>query len=632
MTQIQDENILVWLPSPMGDAILCTPALRAIREHFKTSRIYFFAKPVVYEILSPSDFNDVWLLQQTNNPFSIAKMLKSYNFGQAILFKNSFGSAIAAFLAGIPVRIGYAREGRSILLTEKLYPPKSGTGRYKPISMIDYYLAISSWLGADAENRKPQLSVDAKDGENLLVKLPQLAKVQGPLIVMVPGGAFGPSKCWPSKKFAETADRLVERYNATVVVSVSPAEAEKKIAKQICDLSEHSLINLAETSLTIGELKSLFSKAALVICNDTGPRHIAIAMQRKIITLFGPNDPAWTETGCENEIKIVGNAPCAPCAEPVCRENEHLCMDDISVETVCEAAAELLANKPKHKPTQEFVEIAPSFFVDADFSGDLQKAGLTSFDAVFSFDKGKNLTKDNLAGFRSRVEFAINQQGTTAFLKRYNKPPILAQIRNWLCHGQRESFACFEFEPVSRLNAIGVNTSKVIACGSDCGGVFEKRSFIITEKIANAESLGRKLPDCVKAPATVEQLKLKRYFIKKLAGFAGKFHKSGHRHRDLYFSHIFYDDSDKFYLIDLARVFRPTVSAERFRVKDIAQMYYSAPVNFFSRTDRLRFYFEYAGINKLRGQDREFVKKVIKKAKRMARHDVKHFREVPFEN
>ncbi|MBA7481000.1 hypothetical protein ES707_16468 [subsurface metagenome] len=108
----------------MGDAVLCTPALRAIRKHFKTCKISFFANPAVRCVLSPCSFNDKWLEQRNENPFALAKKLKEHKFKYAILFKNSFASALAVYLAGIPSRIGYAREGRGLLLTDKLYPPK----------------------------------------------------------------------------------------------------------------------------------------------------------------------------------------------------------------------------------------------------------------------------------------------------------------------------------------------------------------------------------------------------------------------------------------------------------------------------------------------------------------------------
>jgi heptosyltransferase-2 len=358
-------EILVWLPSPLGDAVLCTPALRAIRQHFKDSRITIFANPVVCEVLSSSNFIDRCLEQSTNNPLAIAKMLKAHKFTHAILFKNSFGSALAVFLAGISSRIGYARDGRGLLLTDKLYPLKLPDGKFKPVSMIDYYLSIASRLGADTADKNLELFVDRQDQENLKAKLPQVIKSEVPVIIIVPGAAGGPSKCWPSERFAQTADWFITNYNATVVISVAPNPAERQIAQEICDLSrlsqraqrsrlEHKLINLADSPISLGELKALIACADLVISNDTGPRHIAIALRRKIISLLGPNNPAWTDFGYKNEIRIIGDVPCAPCEKPVCKQSEHLCMQAITVEMVCDAAKKLLGNS--HREQRQICE------------------------------------------------------------------------------------------------------------------------------------------------------------------------------------------------------------------------------------------------------------------------------------
>ncbi|HUT30956.1 MAG TPA: lipopolysaccharide heptosyltransferase II [Sedimentisphaerales bacterium] len=342
-------NILVWLPSPMGDAVLSTPALRAIRRRFQSSHITFLAERIVREVLSPSAFTDSWLELPKGRPLTIARILRPGRFTHALLFKNSFASALAVFLAGIPSRIGYAREGRSIFLTERLHPPRLPRGRFKPASMIDYYLAIASSLGCDTTVRTLQLRIDPDSREKLLSRLPDIVKHDAPLVVMVPGGAFGPSKYWPAPNFAETADRLISTYNAAVVVSAAANPAEQRIAGEICRLSRHQLINLAETPVSLGELKALFSHADLVISNDTGPRHIAIALGRKVITLFGPNDPVWTDSGYDREIQLIGRAPCAPCARPKCRKAEHLCMQAITVEMVCDAADKLL-NESQDNP------------------------------------------------------------------------------------------------------------------------------------------------------------------------------------------------------------------------------------------------------------------------------------------
>jgi len=646
--QDAENEILVWLPSPMGDAVLCTPALRAIRNRFNSSRITFLAKAVVRQVLEPCDFNDVWLELDDSTFFGIAAKLKAGKFTHAILFKNSFASALATALARIPSRIGYARGGRSFLLTDKLYPPKLANRKFQPRSMLDYYLDIASSLGAETTDRRLELHIEPKDTENFKTMLPEVADSEGTIVVLVPGGAFGPSKCWPAGNFAETAARLITEHNATVVICAAPNRLEEQIAAEICASTtssleakqsnlNHKLINLARKPLNLGELKPLFRAADLVITNDTGPRHIAIALGRKVVTLFGPNDPAWTQTDYENEIQIIGNVPCAPCTKPKCPKSEHLCMQSITVETVWRAAEELLQGRRSRADIftrPEFEETSESFFVAPAYKAALAGTGLTSVDSVFSFDKAKNLTKSNLASFRSRLQFEIDSPDSTSpiivFLKRYDNPPILFQLKNWLAHKSRKTCAACEFEPTNELPAAGINTPRAISYGEQWGAFFEKKSFIITKKIPDAEALERKLPHCFDAPGTSENLKLRRNFIAKLGAFVKRFHATDYRHRDLYFSHIFYSGSGVFHLIDLARAFKPAVLDRRFLVKDIAQVYYSAPGKYFSRSDRLRFYFAYTGRDKLTAKDKAFIRKVIDKTKWMARHDRKHGRPVPF--
>ena len=645
---MQNTNILVWLPSPMGDAVLSTPALRAIREYFNSSKITFYANAIVRQVLSPCGYNDSWIEHKNNNPFAIAKELKKHQFTHAILFKNSFASALSVYLARIPLRIGYVRENRGFLLTEKLYPEKLQNSKFKPLSMVDYYLEIASQLGARTNDKSLELSVDAPVKETLRTKLPELFHSDDPIVILVPGGAFGPSKCWPSDRFAKIADRLIADYKATVVVSVATNPEEQQIAKDICRSSRYStqsksndsnshLISLAEKPVGLSELKALFSMADLVITNDTGPRHIAVALGRRIVTLFGPNNPVWTDTHYENEIQIIGNVYCAPCHNPKCTKNKHFCMESISIETVYRAAKQLLENKnqkAKIYTRQEFIETSESFFIDPVYKSALNALGLNSIDAVFSFDKAKNLNKKNLARFRSRLQFDVTLQETsspvTLFLKRYDHPPIRDQLKNWLVSHERKSCSFIEFEAAQQLTETGINTPKTVAHGTQWGTIFEKRSFIITEKIPDAEALERKLPDYFYKPDTVENLKQRREFITQLAKFIKKFHETNFRHRDLYLSHIFCSDNGNFYLIDLARAFQPLIFSRRFQTKDIAQIYYSSPGKYFSRTDRMRFYINYNGRQKLTKTDKDFIRKVIKKVKQMAQHDKRHGRDAPF--
>lgn len=281
---------------------------------------------------------------------------------------------------------------------------------------------------------------------------------------------------------------------------------------------------------------------------------------------------------------------------------------------------------------QRFIETSQSFFVDSGYVKAFEKFGLTSFDALFSFNSGKDPGGSSLPEYRSRLEFKISDPEKTLFLKRYNHPDALTQIKNWFWHNSRKSTMAFDLDPTEDLAKAGIKTPKTVSYGEQWGVFLEKRSFIITEELPNAESLEQKLPDCFNDLSKTESLIQQRKFIKRLGQFAKKFHDTDYRHRDFYLAHIFYSDNGTFYLIDLQRAFKPRILAERFRVKDIAQLYFSAPGSAFSKTDRFRFYKSYAGKRFLDRRDKVFIRKVVKKVKWIARREIKHGRLVPFTN
>jgi heptosyltransferase-2 len=339
---VNREKILAWLPSPVGDAVLCTPALRGLCKRFEDRQLYFLAGKTVRQLLSPNNFGNEWVDTRGACLASLVYRLRGHGFSRAVLFKNSFGSALTTFLAGVPERTGYARDGRSLLLTQRIPPPKSSDGRFKPVSMIDYYLTIAAKLGCATPDRLTELLVGEQDKASMSAKLSGVLSRPSPLVVLVPGGALGPSKRWSAERFAATADWLIEKYDATVVLCVAPNRMEVEIAGQICGLAQREVHSLAETPLAMGELKALLAESDLVITNDTGPRHIAIAFGKKVITLFGPNNPEWTRTDYTDEVQILGEAECVPCNKARCKQTEHLCMESISIETVCDTAGKIL--------------------------------------------------------------------------------------------------------------------------------------------------------------------------------------------------------------------------------------------------------------------------------------------------
>lgn len=278
---------------------------------------------------------------------------------------------------------------------------------------------------------------------------------------------------------------------------------------------------------------------------------------------------------------------------------------------------------------EKLVKTSENFFIDPDYIEAFKLAGILNIDTVFAFSGGESLHKENLGGYRTRIMFEACEPVRKFFLKRYEHTPKIRQLRNWLAHRERKSTMAYDVEPAARLAAVGINTPKTVACGSEWAGLFERRSFVITEQVPHGCSLEKRLPKSFMRKND-EAIGDRKKFIDSLADFARQFHTSGYRHRDFYLCHIFYSDNGKFTLIDLNRVFRPKLLSRRYHVKDIAQLYYSAPAAVFSRTDRLRFYLRYAERKKLRGNDKIFIKKVKAKAERMARHDLRHSRNVPF--
>lgn len=332
------DRILVWLPSPLGDVVMCTPALRAIRENMPEKDIFFLGSHAVRQTLSPTDLADEWI-ELDGSLLKKASTLRLMNFEAVILFKNSFSCALTVYLAGIKNRIGYYRDCRSLLLTNGMKPVKEH-GKFKPAPMMDYYLNLLGCMGIVTDDKQLSLEIDSDESHELDKKLPQLHDSLSPIITLVPGGAFGSSKCWPVEHYAAVADYLVIRYDAQVVVSVAPNESH--ISDRICELAQSKLINLAKHPLSLGQLKALITKADLVIANDTGPRHIAIALNRAVITMFGPNDPKWTDSRHPLEEQIVTKEFCAPCQKPECPNGDPKCMRNITVESVCAAADKLL--------------------------------------------------------------------------------------------------------------------------------------------------------------------------------------------------------------------------------------------------------------------------------------------------
>jgi heptosyltransferase-2 len=331
----------------VGDVALATPSLRAIREHYPDAHIGYLMRPYVKEVLEPGGWCDeVFYWPASKNKakrqhdfLRLAKEIRQRQFEVAVLMSNAFRAALLARLAGIKVRIGYSRDGRGPLLTVKMLPDRIN-GKYAPVSMVRYYGALARYLGCCVEEDRLELAVceeDAKAADCLLEK--QGIGPDERFIAINPGAAFGSAKCWPAERFAEVANGLHKQTGLRSVVLYGPGE--QQIAAKIEQCASREAVTVPPQMVPLGVLKGILRRCAVLVTNDTGPRHFAKAFGRPVVTVFGSTDPRWTETVYPAERKVRVPVPCGPCMLKRC-PLDHRCMQLVTAEMVCGAVKEVL--------------------------------------------------------------------------------------------------------------------------------------------------------------------------------------------------------------------------------------------------------------------------------------------------
>jgi len=346
-------RIIVVLPNWVGDAVMATPALRALRCHYGSAHLTFVARPYVADVVADLGWADrlsLWPVGANANRkqglVRLAHQLRRDAGGRpdlAILLANSFRSALLATLAGARRRVGYDRDGRGLLLSDRLVAHRMN-GRYVPVPMIRYYNGIADFLGCRNLSTRMELpSGPAYDELYTGLKARAGISEKRPLVVIHAGAAFGTSKCWLPERFADVADRLTDAHDAQIVFTCGPNEQE--IIRTVRKHLRRPAVLLDDVRTTLREAMALIRGCDLLICNDTGPRHFAAAYGVPVVTLFGPTDPVWSETEFELERKVAVPIDCAPCQKPVCPLKHHQCMTRISAEMVVSAATQALADR-----------------------------------------------------------------------------------------------------------------------------------------------------------------------------------------------------------------------------------------------------------------------------------------------
>lgn len=339
---IAPQNILVVLPSWVGDLVMATPALRALRSQFPSARISYLMRRNLRELCRGMPWANRFLTyrHKENSVFKLARRVRSGKFDCAILFPNSFKTALICRLAGIHKIVGYDRDGRRYLLTDRLTPANRVHGKYHPSPIIPYYARLAEKLGAIVQDRTMQLFVTESECHRADRIFNQAGiDMNRPIIFLNPGAQSSPAKIWPIERYAALSDRFVERLGATVLVNTAPRE--RAIADEFATHSRRPYIELAKFDPGLGALKEIVRRSDLMVTNDTGPRHIAAAMGIGVVSLFGPTHPEWTSTHYAREKIVQIKVDCGPCQLKAC-PLDHRCMTGIDVDTVWDQSLDLL--------------------------------------------------------------------------------------------------------------------------------------------------------------------------------------------------------------------------------------------------------------------------------------------------
>jgi heptosyltransferase II len=340
-------KLAVFLPNWVGDVVMATPALRALREHFTEARIVGVLKPYVAGVLEGSPWLDDHLFLDSRGPWSqcilaVALRLRRERIDGAVLFPNSFHSALTAWLAGCRERIGYERYGRGPLLTKCLSPVRDAKGRLAPSPILDAYNRLAETAGCPPPSSRMELFTTPAD-ETAADAVWQAADFAAcPHVVCLnPGAAFGSAKYWPEEHFALLARELVDRRGTGVLVLCGPGERD--LARRIVHCSGRPQVySLADQPLSLGLTKACIRRGDLLVTTDSGPRHFAAAFGRPVVTLFGPTHIAWTETYYPRAVHLQKQVDCGPCQQRIC-PLDHRCMTGLTPAEVFATSAELLA-------------------------------------------------------------------------------------------------------------------------------------------------------------------------------------------------------------------------------------------------------------------------------------------------
>jgi lipopolysaccharide heptosyltransferase II len=331
-------SILFLRHDRIGDMVLSTAALKALRRVYPEAKITVLASERNYEVLRHNPYVDQILIYK-GIPWFIKEIRpRSYDLVIDPFLTYELRHAFMTLLAGGRYRVGFEEAGREVFFN--LDGPEPST----PKRMVDHLLDLVESVGGESAGYVPEVFLSDKElrwgSETLVSKGININK----LTIAIHPGAYYPSQRWPAERFGELARAILEQGETNVILLGS--RDEEALLRDVKKIAGNGV--QVFSGLKLRELMVLLSKCGLLVCNNSGPLHIATALKVPTVSLVGPTvTPLWLPFG-KHHVVIKKELSCTPCNRAVCRKHE--CMELITVDEVFEAVKSQLVNiKSKQK-------------------------------------------------------------------------------------------------------------------------------------------------------------------------------------------------------------------------------------------------------------------------------------------
>lgn len=327
----------------MGDVVLSTPVLKALRDAYPKGRITFMVRPAVKEIAEGNPYVDEVITYDKSmglfGNIGFIMTLRNKKFDLAIVLHPTIRTNWIVFLSGIPKRLGFDRKRKmGVLLTDRVPDNKHLGLKHE----IDYTLDILRYVGVSAKDRKLYVPVSRDARTKVAGAFTEGGISGGDTVVTINPGASCPSKRWPAERFAKAADELIKGRGVKVVIIAG--EADKRIGEKVASLMKEKRLDLSGKT-TVGDAAAVLERSKLFISNDSGPVHVACALGIPVVAIFGRKDrglsPRRWGPSNKGDVVIHKDAGCLECLAHNCVVG-FKCLDAITVDEVVSASEGLL--------------------------------------------------------------------------------------------------------------------------------------------------------------------------------------------------------------------------------------------------------------------------------------------------